>query len=255
MKRSSSFAYVGIIALVALLAFSLTAWNQSAPAPHRVHTDTTPRKGDHKIKNIDEAIAELDKAMQHLDGELKKPIPPVPPIDMQKMKADIDRALKDLDPAKMEAEMKKAMKDLDEAKLKSELQASMAKADFEKVRAELEKLKTVELPKIEAQMKDIQPRIEESMKEAKKSMEKAKKEMQEYKSFIEGLEKDGLINRNENYKIEHEDGQLKIKGVVQPAGVYNKYRAFLERQKDFTITKDGDGFNIHKNKSDGKVDL
>ena len=255
MKRSSSFAYVGIIALVALMAFSLTAWNQSAPAPHRTHTDTTPRKGDHKIKNIDEAIAELDKAMQHLDKEVKKPIPPIPPIDMEKMKADIDQALKDLDPARMKAEMEKAMKDVDEAKLKTELQASMAKADFEKVRAELEKLKTVELPKIEAQMKDIQPRIEAEMKKAMESMEKAKKEMQEYKGFIEGLENDGLINKNSDYKIEHEGGQLKINGVAQPAGVYNKYKTFLEKHDNFTITKDGDGFNIRKNKSNDPVDL
>lgn len=255
MKRSSSLAYVGIFALVALLAFSLTAWNQSAPAPHRTHTDTTPRKGDHKIMDIDEAIAELDKAMQHLDKEVKKPIPPVPPIDMEKMKADIDRSLKDLDPAKMKAEMEKAMKDMDEAKIKKDLQASMAKADFEKVRAELEKLKTEELPKIEAQMKDLQPRIEAEMKKAKESMEKAKKEMQEYKGFIDGLEKDGLINRNESYKIEHEGGQLKINGVVQPAGVYNKYQPFLEKHKDFIITKDGDGFNIRKNRSNDPVDL
>ena len=255
MKRSSSFVYVGIIALTFLLAFSLTAWNQSAPAQHRTHTDTTPRRGDQKIKNIDEAIAELDKAMLHMDAELKKPLPPVPPMDMEKMKAEIDKALKDIDPEKMKAEMQKALKDLDETKLKLELQNSTTKVDFEKMRAELEKLKTVELPKIEAQMKDIQPRIEESMKKAKVSMEKAKKEMQEYKGFIDGLAKDGLIDKDANYKIEHENGQLKINGQTQPADVYNKYKTFLQKQKEFTITKDGDGFNIQKNKSDDIEDL
>jgi SMC interacting uncharacterized protein involved in chromosome segregation len=253
MKRSSSFAYVGIIALVALLAFSLTAWNQTAPAQHRTHTDTTPRKGDRKIKDIDEAIAELDKAMLHLEGELKKPLPPVPPIDMEKMKADIEKALKDIDPEKMKAEIEKSLKEVDDAKLKAELQSSMAKADMEKVRAELEKIKTMELPKIEAQMKDLQPRIEASMKEAKESMEKAKKEMQEYKGFIESLDKDGLINKNENYRIEHEDGELRINGKTVPADVYNKYRTFLETHKNFTIKKDGEGFNIHKNKP-GKIE-
>lgn len=255
MKRNSSFAYVGIIALAALLAFSLTAWNQSAPAPHRTHTDTTPRKGDQKINNIDEAIAEMDKAMRQLDAELKKPLPPVPPIDMEKMKADIDKALRDMDPEKMKADMEKAMKELDEAKIKMEGQNAMAKADLEKVRAELEKLKTVELPKIEAQLKNIQPQIEESMKNARESIEKAKKEMQEYKGFIDGLSQDGLINKNDHYKIEHEDGQLKINGTTQPAGVYNKHRTFLEKHKNFTITKDGEGFNIRKNKKGDVIDL
>lgn len=255
MNRNSSFAYVGIIALVALLTFSLTAWNQAAPAPHRTHTDTTPRRGDHKIKDIDEAISELDKAMQHLDVELKKPLPPVPPMDAAKMKAEIDKALKEIDPEKMQAQMQKAAKEMEEAKVKMEQQSFMAKADMEKMRADLEKLKTVELPKIEAEMKDIQPRIEASMKKAKESMETAKKEMLAYKAFIDDLDKDGLINKSENYTIKHENGKLIINGKVQSPEVYNKYRSFLQNQKDFTITKDGEGFNIHKNKSDKVVDL
>jgi hypothetical protein len=253
MKRSSSFAYVGIVALTALLAFSLTAWNQTVQPQHRTHTDTTPRKGDPKIKNIDDALAELDKAMLQLDAELKKPLPPVPPMDVEKMKAEIDKALKDLDPEKMKAQMDKAAKELDEAKLKMELQSATAKVDMEKMRAELEKVKTVELPKIEAQMKDLQPRIEQEMKKAKESMEKAKKEMQEYKGFIDGLDKDGLIDKNANYKIELENAQLKINGQTQAADVYNKYKSFLEKHQEFTITKDGDGFNIHKNKP-GKIE-
>lgn len=246
MKRSSSFVYVGIVALVALLAFSLTAWNQSAPPAPLSITDTVPRKGDHKVKNIDEAIAELDRAQLQLEKEMKKPLPPVPPPDMEKMKADIDKALKELDPEKMKAEIAKAMKEVDDQKLQKELQASMAKADFEKMREDLKKLRDEELPKIQEQMKNIKPQIEASMKQAKESMEKAKKEMHEYKGFLDGLEKDGLINQNGDYKIEHEDGALKVNGKVQPVEVYNKYRTFLEKHKDFTIKKDGDAFNIQK---------
>lgn len=244
MKRSSSFAYVGLFALVALLAFSLTAWNQSTHPTHRTHSDTVPRKGDHKIKDIDEAIAELDRAMVHLEKEFKKPIPPVPPADLAKMKAEIERSLKELDPAKMQADMEKLKKELDTEKIKADVEASLSKVDFEKVKADLQRVRDVELSKIEAQLQKMGPEIEASMKKAKESVEKAKQEMQEYKGFIDGLEKDGLLNKKENYKIEHEDGVLKINGKVQPAPVYNKYKAFLEKHKDFTIKKEADDFNI-----------
>jgi hypothetical protein len=236
--------YVGLFALVALLMFSLTAWNQSSNPSHRTHSDTTPRKGDHRVKDIDEAMAELDRAMEQLNKELKKPIPPVPPMDVAKMKAEIERSLKDLDPEKMKADLEAIKKEVDAAKIKADVEASLSKVDIEKVRADLERMKNEELPKIEAQLKKMGPEIEASMKEAKKSMEKAKQEMQEYKDFIEGLDKDGLINRKQDYRIEHEDGVLKINGNVQPASVYNKYKAFLEKHKDFTIKKEADDFNI-----------
>jgi chromosome segregation ATPase len=244
MKKSSSFAYVGLFALVALLAFSLTAWNQNTHLTHRTHTDTVPRKGDHKTKDIDEAIAELDRAMEQLDKELKKPLPPVPPADIAKMKAEIERSLKDLDPEKMKADMEAIKKEVDAARIKADVEASLSKVDMEKVRVELERVKNEELPKIEAQLKKMGPEIEASMKKAKESVEKARREIQEYKGFIDGLEKDGLIDRKQDYRIEHEDGVLKINGKVQPAGVYNKYKAFLEKHKDFTIKKEADDFNI-----------
>jgi len=244
MKRSSSFAYVGLFALVVLLTFSLTAWNQNAQPMHRTHADTTPRKGDHKVKDINDVMVELDKAMQQLDKEMKKPIPPVPAVDAAKMKAEIDRALKDIDPEKMEAEIQKALKDVNDMKVKANVEKSFVKADMEKVKAELERVKTVDLPKMEAELAKIGPQIADAMAKAKEGVEKAKAEMQEYKGFIDGLEKDGLFDRKSDYRIEHEDGVLKINGTVQPASVYNKYKAFLEKHKDFTIKKEGDDFNI-----------
>ena len=260
MTRNTYFPYVGLIALVALLIFSLTAWNQTATPSHRTQVDTTPRKADKKIKDIDEAMAELDKAMDKLDKEIKKPLH-IPAFNADKIKADIDKSLKDLDPEKMKADLEKSLKDIDAekmsadiqkslkdidvAKIKADMEASIAKIDMEKLKADLEKMKTIDIPKLEAELKNLGPQIEESLKSAKENMEKAKKEMQEYKGFIDGLEKDGLINRKGNYTIEHKEGTLIINDKLQPADVYNKYKSFLQKQKDFKITKDADSFNIH----------
>ncbi len=46
------------------------------------------------------------------------------------------------------------------------------------------------------------------MEKAKEKIEKAKAEMNEYKEFVDGLEKDGLINNKEDYTIKHKDGEL-----------------------------------------------
>ena len=83
------------------------------------------------------------------------------------------------------------------------------------------------------------------MEKAKVDIEKAKVEMREYKSFVDGLEKDGLINKRDGYSIEHKNGELIINGKKQPADVYNKYRSFLEKHKKFNIKKTDDNFNIN----------
>ncbi|HZH00336.1 MAG TPA: hypothetical protein VEY32_04600, partial [Flavisolibacter sp.] len=126
-----------------------------------------------------------------------------------------------------------------------QIEAAISKVDMEKVKKEIEKVREVELPKIEEELKKVRPQIEQSLEEAKKSVEKAKAEIEEYKSFENGLEGDGLINKKGTYTIEHKDGVLTINGQKQPEAVYNKYRSFLEKHKNFTWKKDGDGLNIN----------
>ena len=82
------------------------------------------------------------------------------------------------------------------------------------------------------------------------TIEKAKAEMKEYKGFVDGLEKDGLINKKEGYTIQHRNGELIINGKKQPADVYNKYRTFLKKHEKFTIKKSDDDFNIYNDDDD-----
>ena len=75
-------------------------------------------------------------------------------------------------------------------------------------------------------------------------MEKAKVEMREYKSFVDGLANDGLINKKAGYTIKHKDGKLTINDKEANAKTYNKYRSFLEKHKKFRIEKDIDDFEL-----------
>ena len=65
-----------------------------------------------------------------------------------------------------------------------------------------------ELSKVKKDLKKIGPEIEKELQKAKVEIEKAKVEMKEYKSLVDGLEKDGLITKKDGYSIKHKDGKL-----------------------------------------------
>jgi membrane protein involved in colicin uptake len=202
------------------------------------------------IKNIDinkeKMKADIDKAMKEVDkvkiqAQVDKAMKEV---DMAKVQAELDKNMKEVDMAKIQAQVDKAMKDADMAKIKAEVDASVANVDWDKIKAEIDRVKDVDMEQIESNLKKMKPEIEKSINKAHASIEKAKKEMTEYKNFIDGLDKDGLINKKENYTIEYKSGELTINGKKQPADVVNKYSSFLKGRKDFTIKKDADNFNI-----------
>jgi len=134
---------------------------------------------------------------------------------------------------------------------------------MEKLKAELEEVKKIDMKQFELEMKKMKEEIEKigpqikqemekakiEMENAKVEIEKAKVELKEYKEFINGLEKDGLISKD-NYTIEHKNGELFIDGKKQPGSVYNKYRKFLDGHKKFTMKKTADDFNISNDDDD-----
>jgi hypothetical protein len=148
-------------------------------------------------------------------------------------------------------EMEKAMKEVDFEKIQREVKESIAKIDMEKIREEMEEVKKInmkgleeEMTKVKKEMEKIGPQIEKEMQKAKKEIEKAKAEIKEYKEFVDGLDKDGLIKKSEGYTIKHEDGELIINGKKASNETYLKYKSFLEKHKKFNIEKSDDDFDI-----------
>lgn len=264
-----------VIIIVCALFVTLSAWkeNRFAQTRHTI-TDTLPKKNNQQVKDFDDVLKELDKAQLELERSLKNM--PAVDFDGEKMKAEIEKSMKDFDGEKLKLqveqamkqvdmakvkeqmdiamkqvdmekvkqEIAEAMKDLDSQKLRLQVQEALVKVDMEKIKVQMEELKKMELPKIEAEMKKIKPQIDEALEKAKGQIEEAKENVKEYKAFEEVLEKDGLINKKANYSIEHKDGQLIINGKIQPQAVYNKYRSFLEKHKQFKWEKDESGLNL-----------
>jgi hypothetical protein len=251
MKPKNYFGQALILPLAILgTSISLIAWNKSHISQSEKNysakesvADTVPQKEkierERKIRDLDEALQELDKAK--LD------------IDMDKINSELENIRPQLQKelANANLEVKKALKEIDVAKLKSDVEASIAKIDWEKMKHDLDKVQeinmekmNVDMKKVDEELKKIKPDLEKNLQKAKIQIEKAKSEMKEYKTFVDGLEKDGLINKKEGYSIKHKEGELIINGKKQPEDIYRKYQGFLHNHKNFSIEKNDADFNF-----------
>jgi exonuclease VII small subunit len=236
-----------LLCATVLLSLTFTSWQDRAPQAEKNTHDTVPPKPEKKIRDLDEALEEIDDAHADLDKSMKE-------IDWKKVNADIKDAMKHLDKdlKQMNADLKKSLQEIDVAKMRHDVEASVAKIDWEGLKQQLEKVKEIDmtgvknqLESVKTEMEKLQPQLERSMAQAREGIERAKTELQGYKSFVDGLERDGLINKKEGYTIEHKNGQLIINGKQQPADVYNKYRTFLEKNKTFTLKQNDDDLKIN----------
>ncbi|HEX2608791.1 MAG TPA: hypothetical protein VHK91_15515, partial [Flavisolibacter sp.] len=182
-------------------------------------------------------------------------------IDQDKMKADLEKALKDIDMEKISKDVQASLKEVDAARIQADVQGALSKVDWDKIQAEIKRTSQVELPKVkaelerikdidlrevEANLKKIQPELEQSLKSTRESLEKMKVELKAYQTFIDRLETDGRIDKKVDYTIQYKAGSLLINGKKQTDEVTTSYQWFLKDRKDFTIRKEADGFNIDK---------
>ncbi|MEK7225168.1 MAG: hypothetical protein AAB221_05755 [Bacteroidota bacterium] len=264
-----------LILLVAVLTVGLVSWGgqQQSGRYQQTMNDTVPKKKnadrEKKIRDLDDVLDELNEAdlkvnmekiqkeiaeaMKKLDGEkirldIEKAMKEV---DFEKIRKEVQESMAKVDWNKMKEEIANAMKEVDMAKIQKEVQESMAKVDWAKMKAEMEKVKEVdmkkvqeEMEKVKEEMKNLGPKLEKELEKAKVEIEKAKAEIKEYKEFVNGLENDGLIDKKKNYTLKHKDGELLINGKKAAEQTYSKYRSFLEKHKKFSIEKDEDDFDI-----------
>jgi len=257
-SKPISLRYLLPIVLVACFSLILLSWGHKQTRQQKTEQsviDTIPKKNpDKKIRDLDDVIDELDRAnlkvdMEKVSDQLKEAMKQ---IDMAKIQVEVNKAMKEVDMEKIKGQIDKATSEINAAKIDKEIKESLASVDWEKMNKDMEEVRKIDMSKLDADMKKMEiemkglgPKIQKEMENAKASIEKAKAEMQEYKSFVDALEKDGLINKKDNYTIQHRNGELIINDKKQPADVYNKYGSFLKKHNKFTIKKSNDDFNIY----------
>lgn len=244
---------------------------QSGAGPGKTtHTDTVPKK-QKQVRDLDEALQELDKgeaelqkAFQEFDGEkigreIRDAMKNME-VDLAKAKAEMEKAVKEFDAQKINLEVQKAMvevqkalKEIDAEKIKADVQASLAKVDtekmkaeLEKAKAELEKVKDVDFDKVRKELAAVRPEVERALRDAKKDLELARQELTAYRNLVNALDKDGYLQKQASYKVEYKNGELTVNGKKLSSDVVKKYSEFLQGKKDFTLNKDDDNFNINK---------
>jgi hypothetical protein len=266
--------------LLAVLAIVLTAglisWDQQQ-SPGRYQqaaADTTPKKKDKdrekKVRDLDDVLDELERndweadmlkakkeiaeAMKNFDGEkirleIEKAMREV---DMAKIQKEIQESLAKVDYDKIKNEIATALKEIDVAKIQKEVEASMEKVNWDNIKMEMDKVKDIDMKKLETdmkklgeEMKELGPKLEKEMQKAKIEMEKAKADIKEFKTFVEALDKEGLINKKEGYTLLHKDGELFINGKKAAEETYSKYKDFLKKHKKFNIEKSDDDFDMN----------
>lgn len=263
-----------------LLAFALLSWDFHQPVQvffDGEKLDTVPVKRERKVRNLDEALEELERAERELDVHLKfewdkmeKDIEKaMKEMDMAKIRMELDHSMREIDLVKMKKELEKIneidfekikkeieknmrdvdieLKNLDGEKIRKEIEESMARIDMEKIRKDID----VDMKKLEEEMKElkielsnIKPEIEESLKDAREELAKVKVQIRDYKGFVDQLHEEKLIDKNKDYEIRHEDGALYINDVKQSQEVYDRHRNFLDKYRDFKIRKEANNLNL-----------
>lgn len=257
MKFSSfSFTRVAMPLLFlcsTVLLFSFDHHQGGDRQQEKTPTDTIPQNRERKVRDLDEALGTvdqldlkmvIDQAMASVSETMKQ-------LDAEKLQAEAQRALASVDMDKIKLDIEKAMKEIDFQKIQADVQSSLAAVDWNEIKEEIEKVKKINMTEIEEELRkakkeieSVRPEIEKSLAEAKVQIEKAKTEIREYKTFVDGLEKDGLIDKDGDYSIRHKNGKLIVNGKVVSKDIYNKNKTFLEKHPALHIEKNNDGFDM-----------
>lgn len=262
MKQLLSFKKWPLLVLALGMVITVAFSQPNSGHQKQSTTDTLPTK-QKKVRDLDEALAEIDRseielqqALKEIDYEkmnadIRDAMKNVE-VDMAKAKEEVAKAMKEVDMQKISLEVQKAMKEIDWEQIKKDVDSSLAKIDTEKMKAEMEKAKvemekvrTIDFKRMQEDLAKIEPEVKKAMAEAKVEIEKARKEITGYKNLVAALEKDGLLKKGESYKIEYKSGELRVNGKTLSADATRRYSEYLSNKKDFTLKKDDDGLNIH----------
>jgi chromosome segregation ATPase len=263
MKQILSWKKIPLLLIAVGVVVTVTVAQSNSGTQKYAANDTIPPK-QKKVRDLDDALAEIDRSEIELQRALKefdrekmekeiREAMKTMEIDMAKMKVDIEKAMKEIDAEKINLDVQKALKEVESEKISKEIKESLAKVDMEKVKAEMEnakiemqKAKEIDMSKIKAELEKIGPQVEKAMKEANVSIEKAREEITSYKNLVDALDRDGLLNKNENYKIEYKDKELTVNGKRLTSDATQKYNTYLSDKDHFTLEKNDDGLNIKK---------
>ncbi len=143
MKKNFSLQPLPLLIAFAVLLITLFGFQTSPVTPTTTAKDTLPDRSK-KIRNIDEAIKEVDQADDELD--LKKYYQ-----DFQKIETGIEKTLQDIhvNEAEIKKQLAAAMKQIDAAKIQASIEKAFKEIDLKQIQASVhQSLNNLEMEKI-----------------------------------------------------------------------------------------------------------
>lgn len=286
MKQGfTHWAFTGTVVLLlvlALVAWTNNPYQHKITTSHS--KDTLPSKLrdlDKELRQLDEAKKKLseqdfEKIEQRVKETLNK-------IDIEKIQQQADAAMQRLEAEKTQQQIEESLSRLDFDKIQEQIDESMDRLDMidneelkqqlkdtqkqvkealdnGKWKADLEKALSQNKQDMQKQMlklKNDMARLKEEITIEKfnfsKEMEKANRELadarielQSYQEMIYEMEKEGLLNTDDDYTIEYSRGELLINDKKQPQDVLEKYKKYFKKDKVTIKKQDGEMHIQHK---------
>jgi bla regulator protein blaR1 len=175
-------------------------------------------------KDAIDAVADID--LSGLKNELRKAQREMQRVDWDEIQEEIDNSISELN------------KELKDSKLRKDINAGVREA-LEKTKATLQKAseRIKNMPPAPPPVPTPPPGAAAPPMPPMPPMQPhASRAGNSYETMLNKMEKDGLIDRSEKYKVEKDDYGLYINGEKQPESVYNKYSKYL---KDRSVTIKG----------------
>lgn len=252
MKNVLTTPKTYVLAGLLVIAVTAIAWQTKTKKQPRDTTaanaaagDTTPaRKHITKQDDININLDGLDKSLDGLDVNLKNLDINLSGLDTC-IEKSVKLALANINFEEIGKTTRDAVNSINWKDIQTNINNAMRDVHVE--------LKNIDWNKISADIKvaadevkkahidvNVQEMVNNAMEKASEGIEAAKVELKRYKDFVNDLDKDGLINKDNGYRLEWKnDGSLYINGKKQPKEVSDKYHKYY-KQGGYSISNDGD---------------
>jgi len=171
---------------------------------------------------------DLDKIQSEARAVIKK-------IYFEKLSRDIDRAVASIDKAQLDKDIACAMTaipKIDKEQLRNELRTALEGVQLDQLKGQLENAKK----DLRLQQRNLGRELEQLRPGISPELRDTRRQLQQLKDAYQEMERDGLIEKGPNNRIQFRDGELYINGEKQTRGVSEKYRHyFKKRTKDTGI--------------------
>lgn len=213
--------------------------------------DTLPEKKE----NNQLTMKEFEKLVRNFDTEMKKAQEEISKIDAEKMNAELNASLQQINTTEIKLAIDKAMKEIDFAAIEKDIQEAIKNIEWNNISEEVKKSLTdakktmehIDMTAIKKELDEARTAIEKSKTElvsinlpkimaaASDGIKKAGESLRKQKAMFDAMQQDGLINQQKGFSIVYKKGELYINGKKQPDAVTDKYRTYFDNE-DYEIS-------------------